>query len=458
MQIKSTLDTAEARSCGMFGEVGFIAKTMFEVGLAPRERAITVAVVRKGTDPEIVREHMDELELLLDTAGADVVQSIYQERDRPDVASAIGKGKIEEVRTLIEENPVQMVVFDDDLSPTQTRNLEEELKVKVLDRSGVILDIFASRARSIEARTQVELAQMEYMLPRLTRMWTHLSKQFGGIGTKGPGETQIETDRRILRGRIQRLREKLHDIEINRSVQRKNREGIPRFALVGYTNAGKSSLMHLLTNADIHIENRLFATLDTTVRSFELPAGQRVLLSDTVGFIRKLPPQLVASFRTTLAEALEADVLIHVADVSHRHVKDHVAIVEEMIASLGIHDTPVILVFNKIDNVDDRHLLDDIALEYPGCIFISALRSININRLLTEMQHALESLSVKQSLSIPYDRMKDVSKVYDDAEVLDRTDGDDGVTLIVKVPSDKISAFNRTYAPYLENKSTTNVH
>ncbi|MBI2793228.1 MAG: GTPase HflX [Ignavibacteria bacterium] len=432
--------------------------TMFDVGLEARERAITIAVVRKGTDPEVVREHMDELGLLLDTAGADVVASLYQERDKPDVASAIGKGKVEEVKALVEEHDVQMVVFDDDLSPTQTRNLEEELKVKVLDRSGVILDIFASRARTIEARTQVELAQMEYMLPRLTRMWTHLSKQFGGIGTKGPGETQIETDRRILRNRIQRLREKLDDIEVNRAVQRKGRESIPRFALIGYTNAGKSSLMHALTKAEIHIEDRLFATLDTTVRAIDLPNGKHVLLSDTVGFIRKLPPQLVASFRSTLSETLEADVLIHVADVSHRHVKDHVAIVEEMIASLGVHDTPVILVFNKIDAVEDRHLLDDIGMEYPGCVFISATRSINLGRLLADMQAVLESLSVQRTLRIPYDRMKDVSTVYDELEVLERLDGDESVTLIVKVPSDKLLLFSNTYAPYIQNNTSTNVH
>ncbi len=432
--------------------------TMFDVGLEARERAITVAVVRKGTDPEVVREHMDELGLLLDTAGADVVTSVYQERDKPDVASAIGKGKVEEVKALVDEYGAQMVVFDDDLSPTQTRNLEEELKVKVLDRSGVILDIFASRARTIEARTQVELAQMEYMLPRLTRMWTHLSKQFGGIGTKGPGETQIETDRRILRTRIQRLREKLDDIEVNRAVQRKGRESIPRFALIGYTNAGKSSLMHSLTKAEIHVEDRLFATLDTTVRAIELPNGKRALLSDTVGFIRKLPPQLVASFRSTLSETLEADVLIHVADVSHRHVKDQVAIVEEMIASLGVHDTPVILVFNKIDAVEDRHLLDDIGLEYPGCVFISATRSINLGRLLADMQLVLESLSVQRTLCIPYDRMKDVSSVYDDLEVLERLDGDESVTLVVKVPSDKLLLFSNTYAPYIQNITSNNIH
>lgn len=440
-------------------DVECIVKTdMFDVGLAARERAITVAVVRKGTDPQVVREHMDELALLLDTAGAEVVTSVYQEREKPDIASAIGKGKVEEVKSLVEDHGVQMVVFDDDLSPTQTRNLEEELKVKVLDRSGVILDIFASRARTVEARTQVELAQMEYLLPRLTRMWTHLSKQFGGIGTKGPGETQIETDRRILRSRIQRLKEKLSDIEINRAVQRKNREGIPRFALIGYTNAGKSTLMHSLTKAEIHIENRLFATLDTTVRALDLPNGQRVLLSDTVGFIRKLPPQLVASFRSTLAETLEADVLIHVADVSHQHVKDHVTIVEDMIASLGVHNTPVILVFNKIDAADDRQLLDDIGMEYPGSVFISAERAINLSRLLANMQHVLESLSVQRTVRIPYDRMKDVSSVYDDAEVLERLDGDESVTLVVKVPADKLPMFSSTYAPYLLNNTSTNIH
>lgn len=430
---------------------------VFDVGLRPRERAIIVAVIKKGADPEVVREHLDELTLLLDTAGADVAGRMTQERDRPDLATAIGKGKVVELKELIESLSAQFVVFDDELSPMQVRNLEEELGVKVLDRSGVILDIFASRARSIEARTQVELAQLEYLFPRLTRMWTHLSKQFGGIGTKGPGETQIETDRRMYRTRMQRLREKLHEIDAQRAVQRKGREELPRFALVGYTNAGKSSLMRQLTQADVYVEDRLFATLDTTVRAIELPSGQRAVVSDTVGFIRKLPPQLVASFRSTLAETLEADVLLHVVDLSHPHFRDHLTVVDETLRSLGAEDIPQIIVFNKIDLVEDPHLIGDAEAEYPNCVFVSAARGLNITRLLQRMQEIYEESAILRVLTIPYEDMRMVAKIYDDVEVLQRTDTDTGINLSVRVPSDKLSLFTSRYERYVttETRSST---
>lgn len=437
----------------MFVELSMSKNTMFDVGLKPRERALIVTVVRKGTDPTTVSEHLDELELLLDTAGADVALRVYQERDKPDVATAVGKGKAEEIKELIIENGCQMVVFDDDLTPVQVRNLETAWEIKVLDRTGVILDIFASHARSVEARTQVELAQLEYLFPRLTRMWTHLSKQFGGIGTKGPGETQIETDRRMYRTRIQRLKAKLAEIDVQRAVQRKGRGALPRFALVGYTNAGKSSLMKVLTDSEVHIEDRLFATLDTTVRAFELPSGQKALLSDTVGFIRKLPTQLVASFRSTLAETLEADVLVHVVDISNEHFRDHIRVVEDTLTELGIGEVPILTVFNKIDLIQDRHLIGDAESENPGCVFISAQRGININALLQKMQQMLEALSVVRTVIIPYEDGRLVAQVYTDAEVLERTDGDVGTSLVVKIPSDKLPAFQRKYASYLETET-----
>lgn len=426
---------------------------MFDVGLKPRERALIVAVVRKGSDPAIVSEHLDELELLLDTAGADVALRVYQERDKPDVATAVGKGKVDEIKEMIIENQCQMVVFDDDLTPVQVRNLEEAWEVKVLDRTGVILDIFAAHARSVEARTQVELAQLEYLFPRLTRMWTHLSKQFGGIGTKGPGETQIETDRRMYRTRIQRLKGKLLEIDTQRAVQRKGRGTLPRFALVGYTNAGKSSLMRVMTNSEVHVEDRLFATLDTTVRAFELPSGQKALLSDTVGFIRKLPTQLIASFRSTLAETLEADVLIHVVDLSNEHFRDHLRVVEETLSELGVEGVPILTVFNKIDIVTDQFLIGDAESENPGCVFISAERGINLNALLQKMQQMLETLSVLRTVLVPYEDGRLVSQIYADAEVLERKDGDDGTSLVVKIPSDKLPAFQRKYASYLASET-----
>ncbi|MEY2718637.1 MAG: hypothetical protein RLZZ273_3 [Bacteroidota bacterium] len=426
-----------------------------DVGLRPREKAIIAAVIKKGADPDIVEEHLDELELLLDTAGADVCARMTQERDRADLSTAFGKGKVQELKELIETKTPEMVVFDDELSPAQVRNLEEELKVKVLDRSGVILDIFAAHARTVEARTQVELAQLEYLLPRLTRMWTHLSKQFGGVGTKGPGETQIETDRRMYRGRMQRLREKLLEIDKQRIVQRKGREGLPRFALVGYTNAGKSSLLRVLTNADVYIQDQLFATLDTTVRSFSLPSGQRALISDTVGFIRKLPAQLVASFRSTLSETLEADIILHVVDISNPHYRDHMAVVEDTLKNLGAEQTPTIVVFNKIDVVADQHVLHDAEAETPGCVFVSAHRGLNLLRLLEAMQTTYEESSIVRTLLVPYQSMQVLSRLYADVEILQRTDLDHGVELAVRVSGDNIDSFTARYAQYIAAHSSS---
>lgn len=423
--------------------------TLHPVGEKPREKALIFAIVPKGTDTAVLTEHLDELALLLDTAGADVADRLYQERVKPDPGWAVGKGKIEEIRELAAEHDVDMIVFDDELSPIQVKNLEEELAIKVLDRSGVILDIFAAHAKSLESRTQVELAQLQYLMPRLTGMWTHLSKQFGGVGSKGPGETQIETDRRMFRRRIQRLKEKLKEIEIQRIVQTKGRGSLARFALVGYTNAGKSSLMRAITGTDLYIKDQLFATLDTTVRSFELLSGQKVLISDTVGFIRKLPHQLVASFRSTLAETLEADVLIHVVDASHEHARDHIEVVNATLKELGAEDKPMLLVFNKIDALEDKYVIDDMESEYPGAIFVSALRSINLQRLLKEMQQAIEELSVVRTLMVPYEQAKAVSKVYSDSEVLERKDNDNGTTLVVKVSADKLSAFENEFASFI---------
>lgn len=422
--------------------------TLTDVGLKPREKSIIVAVVRKGTDPALVQEHLDELELLLDTAGADTAMRIYQELQRPNVATALGKGKLEQLIELVKEFDVQMVVFDDDLSPVQTKNLEEALNIKVLDRCGVILDIFASHARTVEARTQVELAQLEYLFPRLTRMWTHLSKQFGGVGTKGPGETQIETDRRMNRARMSMLRTKLEEIDAQRTLQRSNRKGFPRIALVGYTNAGKSSLLKALTEAEVYIEDKLFATLDTTVRSMSLPNGRTVLLSDTVGFIRKLPPQLVASFRSTLSETTEAELLVHVVDVSHPHARDHIRVVTETIESIGAGDTPVVLVCNKIDAVNEDFDISEFEVDFPGCIFVSASRGINLDMLISTLERRLSELSVMQSLVIPYQDMKAMSILYEMVEIVNRVDTDDGIELTIKISPENIDEVNGKFSQY----------
>ena len=415
----------------------------------PIERAIVVSVVKKGGDRIQAMEYLDELAFLAETAGADVIAKVYQERVRPDRATMIGKGKVAEIQEMIEQDDIQSVIFDDDLTPMQVRNLEQEWKIKVLDRSGIILDIFASRARSMEAKTQVELAQLQYLMPRLTRMWTHLSKQFGGIGTKGPGETQIETDRRLIRDRITKLKEKLRDIDMQRKQQRKGRDHMPRFALVGYTNAGKSTLMNMMTGADAYVEDKLFATLDTTVRQCELPNGQLMLLSDTVGFIRKLPTHLVASFRSTLAEAAEADALIHLVDCTHSSFKEHIQVVRDTLASLDIQDKTTLLVFNKIDQLQDTGFIRDLQVEFPGCICISAFKGLNIVSLLDRLQEiALASRTMLQFL-LPYDAMKVLPKMYDAGEIAEREDTDDGIRLSVYVPAEKRDALLRIAGDYV---------
>ena len=415
-----------------------------------REKVILVAIARKGSDRSKTFEYLEELEQLADTAGAQVVEKVTQEMDKPNPATALGSGKVNEVKLMVMEHDASLLIFDDELSPAQIRNLEKSLEIKVMDRSSLILDIFAKHAKTLEAKTQVELAQYEYMLPRLTRMWTHLSKQYGGIGTKGPGETQIETDRRIIRERIQHLKDKLKQIDKQKATRRKGRGKMPRFALVGYTNAGKSTLMNAISDSNVYIEDKLFATLDTTVRSFDLPGGEKAIISDTVGFIRKLPTHLVASFRSTLQEAAEADVLVHVVDISHESFEDHIKVVDQTLESLGIHEKPTILVFNKIDEmVEDPGALKRIEEHYPLSVFISAKRGINLNKLLDMFQLEFDGSSKMYDFSVPYEEMANVSKVYDFGEVVDRIDNDYGIDLKVKINRDKQEHFKNVFGKYL---------
>lgn len=422
--------------------------TLHEVTDKPVEKAVLVSVGLKSMDREESLEHLDELEFLVETAGAFVVEKVFQERAGLDSAFAVGRGKMEEIRQTIEENEITLVIFDNDLSPAQVRNLEREFKVKVMDRSGIILDIFASHARSMEAKTQVELAQLQYMLPRLTRMWTHLSKQFGGIGTKGPGETQIETDRRLVRTRITQLKEKLARIAVQREQQRKGREALPRFALVGYTNAGKSTLMNLLSNADVLVEDKLFATLDTTVRNIKLPNGKPALLSDTVGFIRKLPPHLIASFRSTLAETLEADVILHVVDISSRFYNDHIQVVRQTLEALGAHEKPTLLVFNKIDALESLEEVHTLHTLYEHSVAISAERGINIGELQQKMVEMEEQQFNTYHLTVPYTAMNLVPSLYRFGEVLERRDEEHGVEFTVRA--------EKRYADYFEKLANGN--
>ncbi|MCX7737010.1 MAG: GTPase HflX [Candidatus Kapabacteria bacterium] len=417
------------------------------------EKCIIVGIGRKNSDREIAKEHLDELELLAKTAGAEVLERIYQELEKPNPATAIGKGKVQEIKELIQEKYIQLVIFDDDLTPVQARNLEKEFNVKVMDRTGLILDIFAQHARTNEAKTQVELAQLEYLLPRLTRMWTHLSKQYGGIGTKGPGETQIESDRRLIRRRIQKLKAKLEEIDTQKEQQRKGRNTLPRFALIGYTNAGKSTLMNLLTNADVLVEDKLFATLDTTVRAFEFTdefgKATKILISDTVGFIRKLPANLVASFRSTLAEAREADYLLHIIDSSEKNYIEHIKTVEETLKSLNIKDKPILKVFNKIDLIQDKHDLQQLIESNPDGIFISAQRGINIPKLLQEMQKLINNRIDVFKLEFNWNEMDKVSQIYSKWDVVKRFDEDNKISLIVKVPNEQKEKFINQYSRYI---------
>ncbi|MEI7661700.1 MAG: GTPase HflX [Bacteroidota bacterium] len=313
-----------------------------------KETAILVGLVTHNQDQERTQEYLDELAFLVDTAGGLPLKRFTQKLDHPDSRSYVGSGKLKEIQAWIEENPVDMAVFDDELTPSQIRNIENVLKCRILDRNNLILDIFARRAVTSYARTQVELAQNEYLLPRLTRMWTHLEKQRGGIGLRGPGEQEIETDRRILRYRISLLKEKLEEIDKQMATQRKNRRDMVRVALVGYTNVGKSTIMNVLSKSEIFAENKLFATLDTTVRKVVIET-QPFLLSDTVGFIRKLPHSLVESFKSTLDEVREADILLHIADISHPAFGEQINVVRQTLTDIKASDKPTIMVFNKID-------------------------------------------------------------------------------------------------------------
>lgn len=398
-----------------------------------REHAIVVGMITPKMKRELVNDYLDELVLLADTAGADVKHKITQERDRVDAASFIGSGKVQEIAELVDLEKIDLVIFDDDLSPVQIRNLEKSIKCKIVDRSGLILDIFASRAKTKEAMTQVELAQLQYFLPRLTRQWTHLSKQYGGVGTKGPGETQIETDRRAIRARISHLKDKLNRISKEREVQRRGRKELSRVAMVGYTNAGKSTLLRLLSGADVFIEDRLFATLDTTVRQVRLGPGKIILLSDTVGFIRKLPSHLIASFKSTLAEAAEADILLHVVDISHPRFREQMAIVNNTLDELGASGKPTIVVFNKIDRLTDRSVLQELQGEYSPSVFISADRGINIPTL-TDSLLAILNLDVsEQTLRVPQSDYRTIAKLHEIAEILHEEYEDNAVKVQFRI-------------------------
>lgn len=405
---------------------------MIELASDDREKCLLVGITTRTVSKEQLNKSLDELELLADTAGAVVVGRITQDRDRIDPATFIGKGKVEEIAARVAAEKIPLVIFDDDLSPMQVRNLEKAFQCKVLDRSALILDIFASRARTSEAKCQVELAQLEYLLPRLTRQWTHLSKQYGGIGTKGPGETQIETDRRLIRTRISYLKERLERIAQQRTTQRKGRTKHIRAALVGYTNVGKSTLLNLLSGSEVFVENRLFATLDPTTRMVQLSPAVSILMTDTVGFIRKLPHHLVASFKSTLEEVTEADLLLHVVDSSSPYFEEQIQVVMETLEDLRANEKTILTVFNKIDRVSDRSIFPSLQERYPNTVFISATRGINILGLKEMLLQVLKEEFVEDTIVLSQSDQRLIALLYTFTEVLDRTYEDDTVRLRVR--------------------------
>lgn len=398
------------------------------------EKAVLVGLITPQQSEQKTNEYLDELAFLADTAGAETVHRFTQKVDYPNPRTYVGKGKLEEIRNYVQENEIGMVIFDDDLTTKQVSNIERELQVKILDRTNLILDIFAKRAQTANAKTQVELAQYQYLLPRLTRMWTHLERQRGGIGMRGPGETQIETDRRIILDRISRLKKELEDIDKQKSIQRKNRGKLTRVALVGYTNVGKSTLMNLISKSDVFAENKLFATLDTTVRKVTIE-NLPLLLTDTVGFIRKLPTHLVDSFKSTLDEVRDADVLLHVVDISHPQWEEQMEVVNKTLAEVcDSANKPMIVVFNKIDafsftpkdeddltprtkeNVSLPELEESWMAKLGGnCVFVSAKKQINIDELKQKIYDAAKQVHLTR---FPYnDFLYQTYSAEDDATV-----------------------------------------
>ena len=382
------------------------------------------APLKRGRARENLREHLEELERLTDTAGAVIVGELTQQLDRPNAATYLGAGKVEELRLKVNETRATLVVFDDELSPSQGKNIEDAIGQRVVDRAELILDIFATRARSAEAKVQVELAQLEYMLPRLTRMWTHLEKFRGGIGVRGPGETQLETDRRLINHRIKLLREKLREFQKGRAVQRSGRRGEFKASLVGYTNAGKSSLLRALSGAsEVFVEDRLFATLDPLTREVPLGENSRALVTDTVGFIRKLPHHLVASFRATLEEAREADLLLHVIDASHPSWEEQRSVVEEVLRDLELGEQPVLLVFNKLDLLEEQDQLslqERVASDGKEAVFVSAVQQHGVDPLKRALQAHMRVRRPLAEIHLSPSDGKLLSEIHEYGEVLDQ--------------------------------------
>ena len=419
---------------------------MIEPVTGAMEKAITVGVILPGINESEVQNHLDEMDLLADTAGAEVVGRVTQRLSKINPSFFVGKGKAEQIINQAKMLNVNLILFDNELSPAQIKNYHKLADdIKIIDRSGLILDIFQKHAQTREAKTQVELAFCQYLLPRLTRQWTHLERQMGGIGTRaGMGETQIEIDRRLIRNRISKLKKDLKRIDRERETQSQRRKNEFRVALVGYTNAGKSTLFNALTGADVYIQDQLFATLDTTIRQLDLGNSHQVLLSDTVGFIRKLPHNLVASFRSTLKEVLEANLVLMVLDASSSIMVEHLETIRDVLSELGAGHMPEILVLNKIDLITDKNMVKKLQRQFPDAVAVSALQHLRLNDLRSKILRTMENDYETVDLQIPYEYGKIIAQVQDGVEVLERVYDDQGIRLKIRGNKNRIEKILKT--------------
>ena len=405
-----------------------------------REKALLIGVLINEQNSEILNEHIDELKLLAETAGAIVVGEIYQSIKKINSQYFVGKGKALQIVDQAKELKVKLIIFDDELTPSQIKNfLQLAKEIKIIDRNGLILDIFSKHAKTRESKTQVELAHLEYMLPRLTKQWSHLERQMGGIGTRaGMGESQIEIDRRLIRQRISKLKKELIQIEKERKIQSKMRNNKYRVSLVGYTNAGKSSLMKCLSGENVYIQNQLFATLDTTIRRVDLDKNHSILLSDTVGFIRKLPHDLVASFKSTLFEVIESDLILIVLDASSNQIKEHMYTINNVLTELESEDIKTMIILNKIDLIKTKKTIKFLKTNYPDAVMISAIDHLRINKLINRIINIMNEEYETIEISFPYTEARQISMAQRDVEVLDRSYQDDRINLKIKGPKQTI--------------------
>jgi len=411
-----------------------------------KEKAILVGLILNGQKKHVIIEQINELKRLAYTAGALPLDTIIQNRNKPNPATFVGKGKLNIIKNQASELKCKLIIFNNEISPSQLKNIQKFIddKIKVIDRTGLILDIFTKNAKTKEAKTQVELAQLEYFLPRLTRQWTHLERQMGGVGTRaGAGETQIEVDRRLIRDKISKLKVQLSKIQKQRITQNKSRSNIYKIAIVGYTNAGKSTLMNQLTNSSVLVKDKLFATLDTTTRKFELSSGLDVLISDTVGFIRNIPHNLIASFRSTLSEVNNVDMLLKVFDISSPNINDHIDTVNNVLSSLEVKNKKALFILNKIDLIKNKEILNGLKRKFKDSIFISTKDRIGINNLKKSIVDIVSSEHINEKISVPYSKTKVLYLIYELCQVVKRITKEDGIHLDVKGSKENIDVIKK---------------